>query len=281
MGNLGKLGTKIVLASALVPISLMLLSWGLARSKSEPSANNTDRPPQEGTHEAPTRPEKPPAAGSVPPPAAGRVLECVRVRFLNGSKEEQKLVKSVVWEHVNTLPIPVRFAFIPNGNHRARSVIRIQFVSPGTSWSQLGLGPDSWDTAPTMALNLHCYRDAARKRRSILHEFGHALGLHHQHQHPDCRLQWNAKELKLRYGCDDSQVRDYYFAKRPCPVSMPYDPDSVMHYAVEVGDAHGLAEPIRPGARFSPGDEQRLILMYANWPGISLPTRGQGRPWEL
>jgi len=29
----------------------------------------------------------------------------------------------------------------------------------------------------------------------ILHEFGHMLGLLHEHQHPDCKIQWNLLPL--------------------------------------------------------------------------------------
>lgn len=40
-------------------------------------------------------------------------------------------------------------------------------------------------------------------RRKILHEFGHALGLHHEHMHPELTLDWN-------YG--PNGVYDYYEA---------------------------------------------------------------------
>lgn len=199
-----------------------------------------------------------------------------RVRFLNGGLEEQYLVQSVVEDHVNTLRIPIRFLFMGD-DYRGPSHIRINLDSLGSSWSLIGLGTvNAWGAEPTMTLNLYSTLLAAETERTILHDFGHALGLLHQHQHPDCGLEWNKLQLKRRYGVSDSFIQTNYCAKMPCPVSMPYDPDSVMHYKVEVGDAYGLTRPICPGIGFSRGDESRLRLMYPTGSDIfSWPRRRQ------
>ena len=32
---------------------------------------------------------------------------------------------------------------------------------------------------------------------TVMHEFGHALGLKHEHQSPNANIQWNMKELEI------------------------------------------------------------------------------------
>jgi hypothetical protein len=70
---------------------------------------------------------------------------------------------------------------VPVGGAR----IRVRF-GPGGNWSRIGRNALSvTDTAqPTM--NIEQNIDYILK-----HEFGHALGLRHEHQHPGGTIQWN------------------------------------------------------------------------------------------
>lgn len=36
--------------------------------------------------------------------------------------------------------------------------------------------------------------------RTIIYEFGHALGLHHEHQSPTANIQWNKEKVYEYYG---------------------------------------------------------------------------------
>ncbi len=105
----------------------------------------------------------------------------VRVRFLDGTAEAHALVERYArqWcDHAN-----IHFDF---GDH-AHAEIRISF-SRGGSWS--AVGTDALMTAvfpahaPTMNFG---WRDEA----VVLHEFGHALGLIHEHQNPAQAIQWD------------------------------------------------------------------------------------------
>ncbi|KAK8123190.1 hypothetical protein PG984_011860 [Apiospora sp. TS-2023a] len=250
-----KTTARTVLASAILPISIMVVGWVFAASEFIATA----RRPSHGTHEE-TR--LPPPARPLPLPPKRRVFCYHRIRFLNGSRAEREFVKAVVKKHINSLSVPIRFVFMPD-SYRGPSTVRINFVDSGASFSRLGLcNVNPWGAEPTMTLNMLWPPEPAELERDVLHEFGHALGLQHQHQHPDCRLKWNRSELKRRHGCDDSVLQTDIYDKFPCPFSTAYDPDSVMHYQVAVGDAHGLTEPINPEIRFSPGDELRIRLMY-------------------
>lgn len=81
----------------------------------------------------------------------------------------------------------------------------------------------------------------------VLHEFGHALGMEHEHQHPDARISWNLEYIRkhLESDASDEQRQAADFEEwldntikvnilpvelEPGSVILPYDPTSIMHY---------------------------------------------------
>jgi len=123
----------------------------------------------------------------------GRVL---RVRFLDGDGRVQRKVAKFAQEWTKVANIEFEF-----GNDRAAE-IRISFQQPG-SWSYIGtdaLDPAIPPDQPTM--NLGWLTRATRNdevMRVVLHEFGHALGLVHEHQNPANDIPW-----------DKAAVYDFY-----------------------------------------------------------------------
>ena len=74
---------------------------------------------------------------------------------------------------------------------------------------------------------------------TIRHEFGHALGLQHEHQHPDGPDQYDEGKLReylIRYNrVSEDDVDDQIFYQWKAVKSGEvkegdYDKDSVMHY---------------------------------------------------
>lgn len=113
--------------------------------------------------------------------------DTITIRFLDGSAALQARVRAAAkeWtEHAN-----LRFGFVARGD----ADIRIAFASGRGSWSYVGR--DCRQIAadrPTM--NFGWLDDASSDedvRSVVLHEFGHAIGLIHEHQNPKERIRWN------------------------------------------------------------------------------------------
>lgn len=107
------------------------------------------------------------------------VGKTLRVRFMSGTPEQKDIVKQFApqWaEHAN-----IKLVF---GNDQ-NSEIRITFDENDGAWSYIGTDCASIPVGqPTMNLG---WQDEG----VVLHEFGHAIGLIHEHQNPEGGIKWN------------------------------------------------------------------------------------------
>ena len=113
----------------------------------------------------------------------------ITVRFLEGDASLQERVKRVAETWTGSGMANVTFDFRNSGD----TDVRIAFQQGNGSWSYLGtlcrqipLGQ------PTMNYGwLTATSEDDEVRRVVLHEFGHALGLIHEHQNPKGGIKWN------------------------------------------------------------------------------------------
>ncbi len=115
----------------------------------------------------------------------GRAL---RIRFLDGDPVVQKKVAQFAQQWTKYANLKLDFGNDPQAE------IRVSFQQPG-SWSYIGTDAlDSKLLPDQPTLNLGWLTKATRNdevARVVLHEFGHALGLIHEHQNPAATIPWN------------------------------------------------------------------------------------------
>ena len=117
--------------------------------------------------------------------------------------------------------------------------IRIAF-DPGGSWSLVGRDA-LWVPFDFATMNFGWFTDTtpdSEFSRVVLHEFGHALGLVHEHQSPASGIQWDREKVYAFYqetqGWDRGKVDSDVFNKYSVQSTnySQYDRTSIMHYWV-------------------------------------------------
>lgn len=160
--------------------------------------------------------------------------QTLRVRFLDGDPVVQQKIEAVA--HQWSQYINIQFAF---GND-PDAEIRIS-CQPGGSWSHIGTGALAVaKDQPTMNYGwLKPDTPDEEYSRVVLHEFGHALGCIHEHQHPEAGIPWN-RDAVYRYYMEPPNnwtkegVDHNLFTQYSTDVTQfsQFDPQSIMLYPV-------------------------------------------------
>jgi hypothetical protein len=118
------------------------------------------------------------------------------------------------------------------------SDIRVSFKLGGYS-SAVGIEAEEpkYKNIITMYLQgLDTLRDSLKFRRTILHEFGHALGLEHELQNPSATIPWDTVALYkfylLEYDWQSDSVDKYILKHLEESENSDFDSASIMIYAV-------------------------------------------------
>lgn len=161
----------------------------------------------------------------------GRTL---RVRFLDGHPIIHTKIAAIAQQWTQYANIKLVFGNDPDAE------IRIS-CRPGGSWSRLGTDALSGSkNEPTMNYGwLKPDSSDQEYMRVVLHEFGHALGCIHEHQHPQAGIPWNRDAVYSYYmgppnNWSREQVDHNIFRRLGTDITQfsQYDRESIMNYAI-------------------------------------------------
>jgi serralysin len=116
--------------------------------------------------------------------------EIIEISFLDGIPQVQQRVVDAANGWLAPELANVRFAFRDDTKD---TPIRISFQYPG-SWSVIGATCKQITDKTQATMNYGWLTPNSSEdevRRVVLHEFGHALGLIHEHQNPKKPIQWS------------------------------------------------------------------------------------------
>lgn len=150
----------------------------------------------------------------------------IRIRFLDGTPEQQGMVEQFApqWtEHAN-----LSFVFTDD----PRAEVRVTFDANDGAWSYVGV--DNLNI-PLHAATLNL---GWQDQGVILHEFGHMIGLSHEHQNPAGGIVWNEQAVIEDLSgppnyWDEATIRHNVLNKYSADQvhGTEFDEDSIMLYA--------------------------------------------------
>lgn len=159
----------------------------------------------------------------------------LRVTFLDGLVEVQGKAAAIAkeWEAVAN----IIFDFVSGG----ASDIRVSFAEQGFSWSAVGTDALTvTSTEPTMNFGwLEPTTSLQEYQRVVRHEFGHSLGMIHEHQNPAAlgQIPWDKPKVYAYYAEQgwshadvDANIFDVYAEDSTNHTA--FDPTSIMEYAI-------------------------------------------------
>lgn len=153
------------------------------------------------------------------------------------------------------------------------AAVRVAFLHGQGSWSYIGKEalrvPQS---QPTMNLGwLSKDTSQIEYNRVVLHEFGHALGLMHEHQNPSAKIAWNEPavyELYSRPPNNWPPEKTKQNVLQPADEKLTqftaFDPKSIMIYAIPSALLQPGADPIEWNHELSPSDIEFVKTLQAS-----------------
>jgi serralysin len=163
----------------------------------------------------------------------------IEVCFLDGIPSVQERVKAFAKEWTTPGLANLRFVF---RRKPAATPIRISFKYRGR-WSAIGkecFSPPYTDaTRPTMNFGGFSEDTPDETMRAVvLHEFGHALGLTHEHMSPAARIHWNEEQVYADLSGPPNHwsreiIRENIFEVHEDTNYTKFDPTSIMLYPIK------------------------------------------------
>lgn len=188
----------------------------------------------------------------------------LRVKFMNGDREQQKQAFARFKKVDELCGISVKQ--VTGG----RSDIRVAFNSRSGHWSYVGTDnlriPQQQQT---MNIALNGRSTGTEWDRVAIHEFLHAIGLNHEHQHPRGAIPWDSEKVYAFYWETqgwtrrevDQQVLKRATSKRIFGTDKP-DPKSIMMYPIAADLLTDPSYQVGWNTKMSQSDVQILRKVY-------------------
>jgi serralysin len=186
------------------------------------------------------------------------------VRFLDGSSTLRERVAEMAQQWLEYANLELEFG------DEEDAPIRVSFEQPG-AWAYQGL--DALAVAADQpTVNFGWLDENTEERevvRVVLHEFGHVLGLQHEHGNPASTIAWNRPAVYAMYGGPPNHwsretIDHVVFSIWPpsyFPVHKIFDRSSIMMFPQPA--EHLLeGEPVGPNYELSPVDKQFVAALY-------------------
>jgi hypothetical protein len=196
--------------------------------------------------------------------AKWRVNDTITISFMEGDPDLQQRIEKAARQWIEPGRASLIFDFKKD---TTATNIRISFSHPG-SWSVLGTTCNRVSAEePTMNFGwLTTNTGDAELERVVLHEFGHALGLVHEHQTPAGGIQWNRPavyaDLYPRWSYDKIDQNVFDTIKEAEAAMTLLDPQSIMMYPIKKSwTLNGFSTELN--TKLSPKDIQFIQTIYS------------------
>jgi len=158
----------------------------------------------------------------------------ITVSFLDGDESLKQKVKQYAREWTGMGMANLTLAF-DDATHD--TMVRVSFRFGG-NWSLIGrdcLRRTNLEL-PTMNLEITSGTSEDMIRRRVLHEFGHVLGMIHEHQNPEAGIEWQRDrviaDLFPNWSVEDIERNVLTPAAAGETNSIAFDPESIMIYPI-------------------------------------------------
>jgi serralysin len=162
----------------------------------------------------------------------GKVL---RVKIMSGSQKYKDMIMRYAkeWEKYAN----IKFEFIEVGDSHIRVILTGN--DGGGNYSKLGtMATMVPQDEHTLHLDTTSFTTPQYTYTAIVHEFGHAIGLMHEHMNPTSGIKWDKNRVyaayKMQQGWDKDMVDAQLFKKYSISYTngTKYDSKSIMHYPI-------------------------------------------------